>query len=353
MLNLRSKILIVAVALVVVCQFTTMGLVMMTIKNNITENAIEELDNSANLVAGITNSQSVQAASIIKALTGDPAFQRAIIENDAERLELMLANQNNRAGAAIAFLFDDRQTIIADSGKDVPRNQILATLSQNENAGSSIPMMLELNGTPHYVVTVPVDGTTNGAWLSMAYPIDANYINRVQELIGLQMSIYEMTSDGPRLLVGALPRDLEADARALMQSTAGSNRREAGQVLLGGHEYLATVRPFVRQYEHLQVLITEPIAQALSMYSLIRNAGVALTLIPLLVALIIAIPLSRSLTSPIMSLVSAAKRIQVGNYEETVVIDSDDEFNEFAVAFNAMQKEIATPRREHHLPGAL
>jgi signal transduction histidine kinase len=61
----------------------------------------------------------------------------------------------------------------------------------------------------------------------------------------------------------------------------------------------------------------------------------------LLVALMIGILLSRTLTRPLKALTEAAHRISQGKLEQQVIVKSNDEIGQLAAAFNRMSQEVA------------
>ncbi len=61
----------------------------------------------------------------------------------------------------------------------------------------------------------------------------------------------------------------------------------------------------------------------------------------LLVALLIGIILSRTLTRPLKALTEAAHRISQGKLEQQVIVKSNDEIGQLAAAFNRMSQEVA------------
>jgi diguanylate cyclase (GGDEF)-like protein len=343
MLNLRTKILIVAITIVVVCQFSTMGMVMYTAKHNITKQAEESLSKDATLLTGLVNSQVGQAISIISALARNSDFVEAVDTRNIYAIDAVISNPKNLAGAAVAFVINAEHQVITQFGGDAILNNEVRKLFTRPASKQSLPLMMHVNDLAYYVIVVPIESTDSIAWLAMGYALDQIYVDRIEELVGLQTSLFlvENTID-PQLLVSSLPA---SEHTALIKEVkTGINFKSLTQpkvIKVGETEHLAILRPFVRDQEYLQVLVSKPADEAFSTYTLIHKTGAALTLIPLLVALIAAIMLSRALTRPIKQLMKAAQRIQVGVYDQTVKIDTTDELNEFAQAFNAMQSEIS------------
>lgn len=66
----------------------------------------------------------------------------------------------------------------------------------------------------------------------------------------------------------------------------------------------------------------------------------------LLVALVISVLLSRTLTRPLRALTSAAQNIARGQLEQQVEVKSADEIGELAMAFNRMSQEVASSNQQ-------
>jgi diguanylate cyclase (GGDEF)-like protein len=343
MLNLRTKILIVAIAIVVICQFSTMGMVMYTAKHNITKEAKASLEKDATLLTGLSTSQVGQATSIIAALARDSEFVEAVNTRNIYAIDAVISNPKNLAGAAVAFVVNDEYDVITQFGGDAILNNEVRKLFSGPPSEPNIPLMMRVNNLAYYVIVVPIGSVDSTAWLAMGYAMDQVYVDRIEKLVGLQTSLFliENTID-PQLLVSSLPASEHAALTSQVKTAINFKSLVTPDIItMGETEHLATLRPLVRDQTTLQVLVSKPLDEAVATYTLIHKTGALLTLVTLVIALIAAIFLSRAVTRPIKQLMKAAERIQVGVYDQTVKIDTADELNEFAQAFNAMQSEIS------------
>jgi diguanylate cyclase (GGDEF)-like protein len=343
MLNLRNKILIVAITIVVVCQFSTMGMVMYTAKHTITKQAKESLKKDATLMTGLTTSQVAQATSIISALTRDTKFVDAVNARNIYAIDAVISNPKNLAGAAVAFVVNDKQEVLTQFGGSALLNNEVGKLLSRQASQPNVPLMMSVNDSAYYVIIAPIESANAATWLALGYAMDQTYVDQIEKFVGLQTSLFlvENTTE-PKLLASSLPAPEHAALiKEVKTATNFKTLLDPGVINVGKTKHLAILKPFVRNQEYLQVLVSKPLDQAVATYTLIHNTGAVLTIIPLLIALIAAILLSRAVTRPIKQLMKAAERIQVGVYDQTVRIDTADELNEFAQAFNAMQSEIS------------
>ncbi|HSH04001.1 MAG TPA: ATP-binding protein [Anaerolineae bacterium] len=76
------------------------------------------------------------------------------------------------------------------------------------------------------------------------------------------------------------------------------------------------------------------------------------TVIALIAAVVVSLFVTRRIITPIQSMQKASKNIAAGNYEERVLISSQDELGAFAHSFNQMAEALEqTEKRRRHLIG--
>ena len=341
--NLRTKILLFAIALVVIGQLTTMGMVMYTAKINITKQAIDAVDKKATLLTGVSSSQANLSVSRISAQANDSDFIRAVENRNIYTINNVISNPKTRVTATMSLVIEDSQQIITQFGEKEILPEQVRKLVSNPAFKEGLPVMMQFNDSTYFIISAPIGPTESTGWLGMAYAMDMNYVDRVEQMIGLQISMFSIEDrSNPKLLISSLPPSDYEDLTAHIKQAIRLKGQTYPEIIeIGKASHLATVRPFVHQQKDIMVIVSEPMDVALATYSLIHKIATALTLIPLFIALLAAFMLSRTLTNPLKQLMRAAERIQVGNYDQAVRIDTKDELNEFVQAFNVMQSEIS------------
>ena len=341
MRSLRYKILAVAAALVLLSQAGTVMTVLVTANRDVSERARRALDTGARIFEQTSQSRATQLGSTVSVLASDYAFKQAVASRDIDTIASALANHARRAGADVALLLDDDGAVIASShatAANEPVQPHLVELAREQGLARST--LLD-NGSAYEMLTVPVRAPLPIAWVSMGFAISDTYARRLEALTGLQATIVAMENNRLRVVASSLGGPMRA---ALME--ARNLRLPSGTDTwdLGGAEHLLVARPFIPNSTELEVLLTESLDEAMAPYRLLQTAAILLGALPLILALVGAVLLSRALTQPVQQLAEAARRMKVGDYSRPVTVATGDELAELAVTFNSMQEDIA--RRE-------
>ena len=93
------------------------------------------------------------------------------------------------------------------------------------------------------------------------------------------------------------------------------------------------------------LLIQQDMAEALAPVEQLRNSWAAAAIFVLLVALLLATVLARSLTDPLQELTGAARRVAAGDLVTKVGLSRKDEFGELSSAFNNMIDSVGDHAR--------
>jgi diguanylate cyclase (GGDEF)-like protein len=345
MLSLRFKILAVAATLILLSQVGTVVTVLVTANRDVSDRARRALEAGSEVVRSSNQSRAVQFGNTVSALAADYGFKRAIGTADTPTIESALTNHARRAGADVALLFDnDGQLIASTQGatKLSARYEQFLDPARENGFGKTA---LVLDGVACEIITVPVHAPLPLAWLSMGFAVTDSYAQRLRDLTGLHASVLANSGEGPTQVIASSLTGPTRDA--LAGATTIESLTDPSTINLAGVEHLIIGRSFDADEGALTVLLTNSVADAMAPYRLLQTAAIALGALPLLLALIGAVLLSRTLTRPINKLVDAARRMQAGDYDEPVVINTGDELDQFAEAFNSMQNEIA--RREERI----
>ena len=343
MLSLRAKILAAAAALVLLSQAGTVTAVLVTANRDVADRATRALRNGAAVLTRLGQSRSEQLGRATLALASDFGFRQAVAGGDIATIQSALLNHAARVNGDVALLFDEDGNQLASTA---PGELNLGgnPAQVRPNANGIRHSALVHDGLAYELYTAPVRAPLPIAWLSIGYALDDEHAGHLRDLTGVQVSIGVRQGEQFRPLASSLDnRRRGAFGRSPADVPVGS----VGNMLLGGEEHLATRQLLVPGDMPLSVVLTHSITEAMAPYRLLRSAAIVLGAIPLALALVGAVLLSRSLTQPVGRLVEAARRMQDGDYDRPVAIRTGDELEEFAVAFNSMREEIA--RRERRI----
>ncbi len=340
MFSLRTKILAVAAALVLLSQIGTVSIVLLSANKDVSQRASRSLQTGMNVLRKAASSRAAEFENTVRALASDYGFKQAVGTGDSLTVESALANHLQRAGADIALLIDRDQQVLAKTSSanslfDIGDDQLIDEFFEATGRRS-----LVVNGAVYEVFTVPVRAPLPIAWMTMGFRLTDTYAEQLKDLTNLDVTIFASTLASQSLMATSMNQAFHSSLnQAATRSLSGTG---PATIDMNGAQYLAVMAPLLNRQPDVQVLLTKSLTEAMAPYELLKTASFALGALPLLAALLGAILLSRALTQPVQKLMEAAKRIRSGDYDTPVDIRSGDELNQFGVAFNAMQVEIAT-----------
>lgn len=338
MRSLRFKVLALAGALVLLSQAGTVASVLVTANREVSARAEQKLATGGRVLEEIILGRALQLGSTVSVLAADFAFKQAVATGDRATIESALANHAYRARADIAILSDDSAQLVTSRPGGRPGGQVITPqLLKPMEQEAGVHWTYQSGGVAYEMLTVPVLAPLPIAWVTMGFQIDDDFARRIGALTDLDIVVVSAAPGDKRVVASVLK---QADRQELV-AAAGSLGDELGLITAGGAEYLALKRPFMAGNSDLEVLVLESRDEAMAPYRMLRATSVILGAFLLLLALGGAVFLSRTLTRPVRRLVSAARRIRMGNYREPVAVDSGDELAELAAAFNGMQEDIS------------
>lgn len=191
------------------------------------------------------------------------------------------------------------------------------------------------------IAPVHLDGQVVGA-VMVGTMLDQAFVDQMKHITGLEVGIAGGNSRNTRWLTHTLPGGSLAFPMGVV-----SRLRASGQVIkdhasLGGRDYLAAFAPLFGDYgEYVGVLfIGEPQAPLRSLVGRAQMLIFVLVLIGAVIVTAIATLLSRTITDPIRQMVQQATAISAGNLRERLTINSGDELEQLAEAFNRMSEAL-------------
>ncbi len=289
--------------------------------------------------AGFTHAmehRSKALTDIIYSVTSYPDVIEAVRQNRSkDRVMGVIQSAMVQAKAAVAVLYDADGNIHMTFGIDAQDRQRFAELPRKQRE----IVLLTLGAVE--MAVLPVDQDDPVGWLAMGYKIDDNIAGKMGINMGVDISILRTRNTGK---VGLLASSLPTKERELVHTivgemTDGKSHDEALEEMLR-HFTTAATRYFADDKQVL-VLIHKRVAEVRRPFLALRRAMLHATGVSVVGALLLAMLMSRSVTTPIRQLLMAARHISVGNYSKKLAIKTDDEFGELAKAFETMRKGIA------------
>lgn len=280
-------------------------------------------------------SRAQDAAGRVLAL--DDGLREAIASRDGATIVDALDNHRRRLGATLMAVLDpDFRLQWAHAGADVRSTGALAAAAQRRrSAGSAFEL---LDGRPFQLVIRPRHERDRVGWLVMAFALDAPLAAEFRELYELDLALVA-ERDGVREVVLSTLSGVDAAALAATASR---------HVRLGDEVYQTrVVRLLDAPPARLDTVLLRSQQQALAPYRDLQRALGAITLGGLLLFGLASLWLARRVTTPLASLVGAARRLGRGDYTQPVEHrERHDEVGELAQAFDQMREDIAANEAE-------
>ena len=337
--SFRSRILILIIGLVVATQIVTLVAVSARIGDDVREQANEQLQSSGSVVGQLMAVRSAQLANAVSVLAADFGFREAVTSSDRATIVSAMENQAGRAHADLALVLDPEGKTIAYSGAsrhidDGALNRIMDLRAVSKER----PAFVVLDNLLYQFVVVPVRAPQLVAWVIMGFEVNQSVAREVRRLVGLDVAFVTMIA-GTRHVVSSTLKDFtgsDPQERSPRSSHAG-----ARTLLIAGAQWLSIAGQLDPQDASLQFVLLTPASVVMKPFDEARAAMLFIGGTALIFALVIGVFLARSATQPVIELVSAARRIEEGDYKHVVSLSGAREFARLAQTFNSMQQGIA------------
>jgi diguanylate cyclase (GGDEF)-like protein len=340
----RHRILLLAVALVVATQLTTLFPILDLIKRDSASQAERTVGLAGVLFDEYMHNRADQLLTTVNVLVSDFPFKQAVASGDDDAtIRSVLRNHASRVGATVAALLDLDGTVRVSSTVDerqIPGFPSVPFAALEEDAHHRV---INIGGVPYQTVTVPLRAPVQVAWVMLGFPIDDALARHLESLTSLEVSFLSLQGMTPRVLSSTLAEDARLNALTGLDPT----RTDAQRTGSGKYAHLSLVRPFAANSRDVYVAMQLSEAMATASYRRVRNFLYVITGLSLLLAITGSFWLAKTVTRPVQDLAEAARRMREGVYTEPLNIPTADEFGELAGSFNAMQHAIAD--RERHI----
>ncbi|MBB6340344.1 diguanylate cyclase (GGDEF)-like protein [Pseudomonas fluvialis] len=344
-MNLRNRILLLCIGLLLVILLLVLGLVQRSTYQHTRTQISEQLRFAhgvlVNELHGRQQAQSAMAELIAKDFTllGEIADLIASPEQQAQSLSAALESFSARSQASFALVSAPDGRILAgtdgllQAGQRLPWHELLV---QDEPVSQE--RLVLLGGQVLHVNLTPIFAPRPNllGWLVMAFTLDDEAARHLGELSGAQVALLA----GPPGAYLVPASNLPASARAEL---AGLQLGEASEQLLElqGEQQVIYRAPVAGTGGELQLLLLRSLSGALASYQPLRWQLVAITALALLLAVIGAWLLASTVSRPLRQMVDSVRRIAAGDYQARVSAGGGAEISLLASEFNHMQQDIA------------
>jgi adenylate cyclase len=339
--SFQSRIAFFFVGLILLVQ----GLVFFSVDAINTRHARAQIEQALAAGAGnfrrMMDLRTVQLLESVRILSSDFAFKTAFATGDEVTVRSALANQGGRVGADIMILVSLDRSVLVDThpmrgAYPAGLGQLVREAEQHHQASA----VVILDGRPHQLIVSPVLGPDPIAWLVAGFVLDDRLAQSMQQLLKLDVSFYDVGSHGPALVASSLPPEARTRLAQFLPATIEKERVVASDI--DGSEVLNFATRIGSQGgDSVYVLLQRSVDEELKPFQEVRNIVLWLSIGGLVLSLIGAFFVARTVTRPVHALVDAARGVERGDYTHAVQVRQQDEIGELAAAFNRMLKGLA------------
>ena len=342
-LNLRrleGRIVALFLALLLVVQLVSFGVIRASITHNAEDSLAAELQTGERVLRRLLDQRAGKLRDAAELLAKDYGFRSTVglslaEAGTVETIKDALLNQGGRVGASVVAYFDDQQHLVAATRDGAAA--FGATLGQlvQSNAGA----VLAVQGSQVYqVVAVQVRTPAPVGWVLMAFALDRGVLDDLQALSELQSVVLLRSPSGPWL---DIVDNLDTAAGAPLRAGLDGPAPMGGMLELAGERMRARFVPLIDGDQPLGVLLLRSLDVALVPYQQLQLVLLGLTLLGVAVFALVSVLLARGISGPITALSTAARRLEAGDYDTPVPSTSDlDEVRKLALALENMREGI-------------
>ena len=334
----QRKLALFFTALVAIVQLAAVVAVVEATDRNVARQVEEELAVGSRVVARLLELRERQLLQSVRVLTDDFGFKRAVATGDHPTIRSALGNHAARIDADMAAVLDPDGSVRAGTRPDLDRGDTFAMQALLDRAiETSEAVGFGLIGDRAWqLVIVPVRAPVPVAWAVLGFAVDDALAGELARLTRAEVS-FERVNDAR---ASVLATSLEDTAQAVNPGmpTEGEDVRTVDTE--AGRQLVTTRRLAATDSGQLVATLQTPLAAALAQYEPLKRQLLMLAGLALIITVIGAVWLARTVSRPVRQLVDAAQRIAAGDYAHPVAIGQRDEFGALATAFNRMQEAV-------------
>jgi diguanylate cyclase (GGDEF)-like protein len=350
MRTFRARILLLLLGLVMVTQVATVLALVMQTNKEAKLRARQELQSGGQVLNALLNSRAQQLGDAVRVLVADYGFKEAVTSRDQATAVSALENVAARIDASTASLIDldGRSMAATRRGVRMPEAADLQRLLNTQTARDPKAQYLAVDGQAYMLVIAPVRAPMPVAFVMMGFSVNQPFASALSELLKLDVSFYDVQRNGQpsddATAMHALAAPAVINLPAMQAALAKSDLQLSQPAIVhaGDADYMTLMQPLTDSSSSLKAVLQKPLRDAIAPYVELRTAILLIAALALIMVVPLALLLSRQATKPLDELVTAAQRIESGNYSQAVALQGGGaEFDRVATTLDSMQRHIA------------
>lgn len=231
--------------------------------------------------------------------------------------------------------------------------------------GGIADAIINVLGVPYQITVIPLFLPTPVAWIFGGFPLDNEFTDTVKQSIVSDVSIVEYRNDvnydsNPdfdgsqvEVIASTLKADDQVKLKRQLQIT-GMTHTDTQRIELDDGEYGTLMRPLYGEPgAPLQIVavIQKSYNENVENLEAFQRVLLQFYLAVLALSLIAVVFLARSVTRPILDLATRVRRIEEGDYGQSVDVSGKDEISQLAGSVNNMAQGLAEKEKVRDLLG--
>ncbi|MCH8536187.1 MAG: EAL domain-containing protein [Alkalimonas sp.] len=311
--SLRSRLLIVITLLLSLMALATAMASLKAMKDDSQQQAHQVLSVATNVFEQLLADRSSQLSQSVQVLAADFAFRRAVATSESDTIQSVLENHGSRIEAQLVILLSTQGELLASTQPELDKSRLTTLLSgsqwQTAQSHSSIQRIAE---QAYQLVLVPVRAPSVIAWVGMGFELDTELATQLKSITGLDISFTLMQQQGETADIQWLSSTLAQHSRQQVQLSAKQyTAAQTEPVSSADLSYLSMARPLDAD-EQLWALLHLPNSRWLQSYQNMREQLLLIFGIALMIALVAAYWMARSITQPLQQLTRFATELGEG-----------------------------------------
>jgi diguanylate cyclase (GGDEF)-like protein len=293
----------------------------------------------------------LERAAIV--IASDLGFRTAIANNNLNTVTSVLRNQGDRIQADLMQLVTVGGMILADSkgqrraGEMFPLPHLLRLAEISGKATTTVVMP---DGLAYQLVVVPIVGTRVVGWVAIGFQLNDKRAHDLRAAINLEVSFVRQATTGEwRLLASSLaPAHADAVVNLLNTTIAGNSpsARRSGNpgfaITLPDGEYESRLLIVDEEgSSKVAVLLHRSVEAALRPFAILAQAFFTIAGAGMALFVLGSIMVSRAIARPVDALAVFAQRIEEGDYNATVQVESAREIEILASSIDRMRSAVS------------
>ncbi|MEP6969809.1 MAG: diguanylate cyclase, partial [Betaproteobacteria bacterium] len=342
--GLSSRIVALSLLLLLLVQTAVFSVVRISVEQSARRQVAQELQVGERVWRRLLDQNAQQLRQGASVLAADFGFRSAVNSGDIATIASALENNGARIGATVTALVDTSMALraVGESGDANDLTPVLGELVGPLSRDAQSSQVALIDGVPHQFVMVPMKAPLLVGYVLMGFPINQKLVDDMRAISDMHLALI---NDGDGVKGRIVATTLPPEAMQALQQHQGDvdELPDHGDVLIARSVKLDTgaVAGGVR------TLLLRSLNDVVAPFHQAQVALAWITAMGVLLFGIGSVFVARRVTTPLRSLVSATRRLSLGQYDVPMEhMDRQDEIGGLAKAFDQMRMDVGAQQIE-------